>query len=101
MRPSAHAFSMISCGHVPSLSYSHATGRISLAAKSCAISRSAFCSSVRVKSTTCLGSSGSYTIDWSVNVGADGTPSAEESPQHKANRGDQHKRRHERQRVLV
>ncbi len=42
---------MISAGHVPSLSYSHATGRISLTAKSCAISRKLFCSSVSVKST--------------------------------------------------
>ena len=52
MRPTSWAFSMISCGQVESLSYSQATGRISLAAKSCASSRSAFCSSVRVKSTT-------------------------------------------------
>ena len=42
---------MMSCGHVPSLSYSQATGRISLTAKSCAISRRFFCSSVSVKST--------------------------------------------------
>src|SRR5690349_19807065 len=52
IRPSSHAFSMISAGQVPSLSYSQATGRISFSAKSCAISRSAFCSSVSVKSTT-------------------------------------------------
>src|SRR5882762_8413003 len=51
INPSSQAFSMISCGHVPSLSYSQATGRISPAAKSCAISRRAFCSSVSVKST--------------------------------------------------
>ena len=43
---------MISCGQVPSLSYSQATGRISFSAKSCAISRMLFCSSVSVKSTT-------------------------------------------------
>ncbi len=30
IRPTSHAFSMISCGQVPSRSYSHATGRISL-----------------------------------------------------------------------
>ena len=42
---------MMSCGQVPSLSYSQATGRISLTAKSCAISRRFFCSSVSVKST--------------------------------------------------
>src|SRR5205809_3096638 len=52
IRPSSQAFSRTSCGHEPSLSYSQATGRISFAAKSCAISRSAFCSSVSVKSTT-------------------------------------------------
>src|SRR3954469_5673162 len=52
IRPSSQAFSRISCGHVPSRSYSQATGRISFTAKSCAISRSAFCSSVSVKSTT-------------------------------------------------
>ena len=50
--PTSHALRRTSSGHVPSRSYSHATGRISFAAKSCAISRSAFCSSVRVKSTT-------------------------------------------------
>ena len=43
---------MISCGHVPSRSYSQATGRISFSAKSCAISRMLCCSSVSVKSTT-------------------------------------------------
>ncbi len=43
---------MISCGQVPSLSYSQATGRISFSANSCAISRMLFCSSVSVKSTT-------------------------------------------------
>ena len=43
---------MISCGQVLSLSYSQATGRISFSAKSCAISRMLFCSSVSVKSTT-------------------------------------------------
>src|SRR3954470_18278214 len=54
IRPSSQDFSRISCGHVLSRSYSQATGRISLAAKSCAISRSATCSSVSVKSTTVL-----------------------------------------------
>src|SRR6478735_1648507 len=49
--PSSQAFSRISCGHVPSLSNSQATGRISFSAKSWAISRSAICSSVSVKST--------------------------------------------------
>src|SRR3954470_15626180 len=52
---------MIACGHVPSLSYSQATGRISLVAKSCASSRSAFCSSVTVKSTTAALLSGRLT----------------------------------------
>src|SRR4051812_7472933 len=70
MSPSSHAFSMISCGHVPSRSYSHATGRISFSAKSCAISRSAFCSSVRVKSTTAVSPCASGAIDWSVKRGA-------------------------------
>ena len=42
---------MISSGQVPSLSYSHATGRISFSAKSWAISRMFSCSSVSVKST--------------------------------------------------
>ena len=42
---------MMTSGHVPSLSYSHATGRISFSAKSWAISRMFSCSSVRVKST--------------------------------------------------
>ena len=51
MSPTSHALRRTSSGHVPSLSYSQATGRISLTAKSCAISFSAFCSSVRVKST--------------------------------------------------
>ena len=51
IKPTSQAFSMMSCGHVPSLSYSQATGRISLTAKSCAISRRFFCSSVSVKST--------------------------------------------------
>ena len=52
MRPTAQARSRTSWGHVPSRSYSQATGRISFSAKSCAMSRSAFCSSVSVKSTT-------------------------------------------------
>src|SRR3954471_11713485 len=56
---------MMSCGHAPSLSYSQATGRISFSAKSCAMSRRFFCSSVRVKSTTC--DQVSLQIDWSVN----------------------------------
>ncbi len=51
IRPMSQAFWMMSAGQVPSLSYSHATGRISFAAKSCAISRSAFCSFVSVNST--------------------------------------------------
>ena len=66
---------MMSCGHVPSLSYSQATGRISLTAKSCAISRRFFCSSVSVKSTMfsgdllmgCAGRATAKMIDWSVN----------------------------------
>src|SRR5918994_1122021 len=45
-------FFLISSGQVPSRSNSQATARISFSAKSCAISRSAFCSSVSVKSTT-------------------------------------------------
>src|SRR3954466_8506265 len=68
--PSSHAFRRISSGHVPSRSYSQATGRISFSAKSCAISRSALCSSVSVKST--IGFSGSQ-IDWSVNSYGKGT----------------------------
>src|SRR3954453_12165761 len=52
MRPTSHAFSRTSWGHVPSLSYSQATGRISFSAKLCASSRMSFCSSVSVKSTT-------------------------------------------------
>ena len=49
--PTSQALSMISCGQVPSLSYSQATLRISFSAKLCASSRRSFCSSVRVKST--------------------------------------------------
>src|SRR5271165_3355564 len=49
--PTSQAFLMMSSGQVPSLSYSQATGRISLTAKSCANSRRFFCSSVSVKST--------------------------------------------------
>ncbi len=82
IKPTSQAFSMMSCGHVPSLSYSQATGRISLTAKSCAISRRFFCSSVSVKSTIlgitpyrwrtalgpCRGAWRAWTvIDWSVN----------------------------------
>ena len=52
MSPTSHALRRTSSGQVPSRSYSQATGRISFSAKSCAISRSAFCSSVSVKSTT-------------------------------------------------
>ena len=52
MRPTSWAFSMISCGQMASLSYSHATGRISFSAKLCASSRRSFCSSVSVRSTT-------------------------------------------------
>ena len=51
IRPTSWALSMMSCGQVPSLSYSQATGRISFSAKSCAMSRRFFCSSVSVKST--------------------------------------------------
>src|SRR5437764_313797 len=54
MMPSSQALRRTSSGQVPSLSYSQATGRISFSAKSCAISRRAFCSSVSVKSTTRL-----------------------------------------------
>src|SRR4051794_21586044 len=75
MSPSSHAFSMMSCGHVPSRSYSHATRRISFAAKSCAISRSAFCSSVRVKSTTflqLLGKSGTTRLTGQSTEGTQG-----------------------------
>jgi hypothetical protein len=57
INPNSHAFSMIACGQVASRSYSQATGRISLAAKSCASSRSAHCSSVNEKSI--IGPSGS------------------------------------------
>ena len=74
---------MMSCGQVPSLSYSQATGRISLSAKSCAISRRFFCSSVSVKSTTVLVSLKRWVrgvvehaparqIDWSVNACSQG-----------------------------
>src|SRR5687768_5257375 len=42
MRPTSQALLMISWGQVPSLSYSHATGRISFSAKSCAMSRRFF-----------------------------------------------------------
>src|SRR5947208_3335129 len=52
INPSSQALRSTSSGQVPSLSYSQATGRISFSAKSCAISRNAFCSSVSVKSTT-------------------------------------------------
>ena len=51
VRPTDQAFSMIACGKLPSRSSSHATGRISCSAKSCASSRSASCSSLSVKST--------------------------------------------------
>ena len=50
--PSSQDFSSTSAGHEACSSCSQATGRISFAAKSCAISRRAFCSSVSVKSTT-------------------------------------------------
>src|SRR3954452_9525101 len=66
IRPTSWALSMMSCGQSPSLSYSHATGRISFSAKSCAMSRRFFCSSVRVKSTTW--DQISLQIDWSVNA---------------------------------
>src|SRR4029450_8772659 len=77
MSPTSQAFSMMSCGQVPSLSYSQALGRISFSAKSCASSRNAFCSSVSVKSTTVSLVSLQFSagpswgprrqIDWSVN----------------------------------
>ena len=54
IRPTSQAFSMISWGQVPSLSYSQATLRMSFSAKLCASSRRSFCSSVRVKSTTAV-----------------------------------------------
>src|SRR3954463_399295 len=75
MSPSSHAFSTISWGQVPSRSYSHATGRISFAANSCAISCSAFCSSVSVKSTTVCVLLRAQ-IDWSVNLTPVGRPGA-------------------------
>ena len=50
INPTSQAFSMIASGQVASRSKSQATGRISCAAKSCAISRSACCSSVNEKS---------------------------------------------------
>ena len=78
MSPTSHALRRTSSGQVPSLSYSQATGRISLTAKSCAISRSAFCSSVSVKSTT-LGSL-QFQIDWSVNDGRSIPPHVRERP---------------------
>src|SRR3954451_17422610 len=85
MRPTSQAFSRTSWGHVPSLSYSQATGRISFSAKLCASSRMSFCSSVSVKSTTGAPCSQRgraaaspevrrQLIDSSVNVGAKGTP---------------------------
>src|ERR1700722_19157904 len=52
INPSSQAFSRISPGQVASRSYSHATGRISFSAKSCAISHMSCCSSLSVKSTT-------------------------------------------------
>ena len=51
INPTSQALSMISCGQVPSLSYSQATLRISFSAKLWASSRRSFCSSVSVKST--------------------------------------------------
>ena len=59
MSPRSQAFLSTGSGHEPSRSYSHATGRISLAAKSWAISLRARCSSVSVKSTTIV----SFQID--------------------------------------
>ncbi len=52
INPTSQALSMISCGQVPSLSYSQATLRISRSAKLCASSRRSFCSSLSVKSTS-------------------------------------------------
>src|SRR3954452_11700712 len=75
MIPSSQACLRMSSGQVPSLSYSHATRRISFAAKSCAISRSAFCSSVRVKSTTflqLLGKSGTTRLTGQSTEGTQG-----------------------------
>src|SRR4051794_29750190 len=96
MSPSSQAFSMMPCGHVPSRSYSHATGRISFSAKSCAISRRAFCSSVRVKSTMwfCVSwyrapagdpvkGAERRQIDWSVSL-------PEEGPYDDTDRHDEH-----------
>src|SRR5664279_2143226 len=51
IRPTSQAFSTMYCGPVRSLWYSQSTGRISLTAKSCAISRRLLCTSVSVKST--------------------------------------------------
>src|SRR5215208_5202587 len=100
MSPTSHALRRTSSGHVPSLSYSQATGRISLTAKSCAISRSAFCSSVRVKSTIGWGQL-QFQIDWSVNnlsgvypltsSGERPFASAEHDPEHHGEPAEQQK----------
>src|SRR5262249_47235025 len=58
---------MMSCGQVPSLSYSQATLRMSFSAKLWASSRRSFCSSVSVKSTTWRAPL--KLIDWSVSQG--------------------------------
>jgi hypothetical protein len=49
--PTSQAWLMICSGQVASRSYSHATGRISFSAKSCASSRMFRCCSVSVKSS--------------------------------------------------
>ena len=80
IKPTSQALSMMSWGQVPSLSYSHATLRMSFSAKLCASSRRSFCSSVRVRSTTdscSFGCEGAHKrgpievffrlIDWSVS----------------------------------
>ena len=58
--PSSQALVMITSGQVPSLSYSHATGRIAFSAKSWASARMFSCSSVRVKLTIVVPRFGSW-----------------------------------------
>src|SRR6266550_4228961 len=74
IRPSSWAFPITSAGWIEPSSYSRSLGRISRSAKSCARSRSAFCSSVSPNETpaavrssmVAIASKGSLT-DWSVN----------------------------------
>src|SRR5829696_2239787 len=103
--PSSQPLRSTSSGQVPSRSYSQATGRISFWAKSCAISRSAFCSSVSVKSTTVVGSSIRARLTGQSTAVAHGTAnrgrSTEERPQHERDRRNEHDARHEGQRPLV